>query len=203
MLDSIDMQEALSDIYDYGVKDDTLSLLHQANSEVHMAVKTPAGLTDRQIIRNTVLQGDTWGSILASAQVDSIGQECMKAGHFYLYKNKLPVGFLGLVDDIVGITEAGYKTQQLNTLINLKTAEKSLQFGVNKCKSMLISKNDQHVINSDTMIDKWEVTYEESPDTGELNLVEKFSDLTRVEKTDNQTFLGFVISSTGNNFGKY
>ena len=33
----------------------------------------------------------------------------MRVGHYYLYKDKLPVGFLGLVDDIVGITERGYK----------------------------------------------------------------------------------------------
>ena len=49
------------------------------------------------------------------------------------------------------------------------------------------------------MIDKWEVTYEENPDTGELNLVEKCTGLTRVEKTENQTYLGFVISDKGNN----
>ena len=199
MFDSIDLQKALSDIYNVGVDDETLSLLYQANAEVNMAVKTPAGLTDRQVIRNTVLQGDTWGSILASVQVDSIGQECMEAGHFYLYKDILPVGFLGLVDDIAGITEAGYKAQQLNTLINLKTAEKSLQFGVDKCKSMLICKDDHSVIDSDLLVDSWEVQYVDNPSTGKLTLSESFKGLTRVGKTKNQTYLGFVISSTGNN----
>ena len=81
-----------------------------------MAVKTANGLSDRQIVSDIVLQGDTFGSILASVQVDKIGQDCMEAGHFYLYKNILPVGFLGLVDDIVGITQAGHKAQQLNSL---------------------------------------------------------------------------------------
>ena len=89
MFDSIDLEEALSDLYDAGVNDDTLSLLYKANAEVYMAVKTPAGLTDRQTIRNIVLQGDTWGSILASVQVDNIGKETMKAGHYYLYKDIL------------------------------------------------------------------------------------------------------------------
>ena len=56
----------------------------------------------------------------------------MQAGHYYKYKDKLPVGFLGLVDDIVGISEAGYKAQQQNVFINLKTAEKTLQFGMSK-----------------------------------------------------------------------
>ena len=78
-----------------------------------MAVKTPSGLTERQIIRNCVLQGDTFGSILASVQVDSIGKECVAAGHTYLYKDKLSLGFLGLVDDIKGVTEAGVKAQKI------------------------------------------------------------------------------------------
>ena len=125
MFDSINLQEALSDIYNVGVDDDTLPLLYLANSEVHMSVKTPTGLTERQTVQDIVLQGDTFGSILASVQVDTIGQECMQAGHFYQYKDRLPVGFLGLVDDIVGVTEVGYKAQQLNAMINLKTAEKN------------------------------------------------------------------------------
>ena len=59
--------------------------------------------------------------------MDKIGQDCMNAGYFYSYKKILQAGFLGLVDDIVGITEAGYKAHQLNAV---KTAEKTLQFVV-------------------------------------------------------------------------
>ena len=78
-----------------------------------MAVKTPGGLSDRPAIENIVLQGDTWGSLLASVQVDSIAQECAETGLGYKYKNILPVGMLGLVDDTIGITEAGYKAHML------------------------------------------------------------------------------------------
>ena len=52
-----------------GVDDDTLVLLHKANQEVDVAVNTPNGLTDRQKIKDIVLQGDTFSSILASVQV--------------------------------------------------------------------------------------------------------------------------------------
>ena len=123
----------------------------------------------------------------------------MKAGHYYLYKDTLPVGFLGLVDDIVGISEAGYKSQQQNAFINLKTAEKTLQFGVTKCKSMLISKDRDSVFNSDIMVDNLEAKYEENSLTGDLSLIEKYSGLTKVEQTDKQMYLGFVISSIGDN----
>ena len=51
------------------------------------------------------------------------------------------MGFLGIIDDIVRVTEAVINTQKMNSFINLKTAEKSLRFGASKCKSMVIRKN--------------------------------------------------------------
>ena len=164
-----------------------------------MAVKTPTGLTERQELTNIVLQGDTWGSLLASVQVDSIGKESMKAGHYYLYKDIFPVGFLGLVDDIIGITEAGYKAQELNAFINVKTAEKSLQFGPTKCKSMLVGKDTENVLNEALQVDSWDLKYEDDVNTGKLNLVEKYCGLTEIGQTEEQTYLGFVISSKGEN----
>ena len=49
MFDSINLEEAISDIYDYGLTDDKLQLIHKANDEIHMAIKTEGGLTDRQV----------------------------------------------------------------------------------------------------------------------------------------------------------
>ena len=62
MFDSIDLKEAISDIFNVGVKDDNLVLLYKANSEIFMAIKTQNGLTERQVLREIVLQGDTGGS---------------------------------------------------------------------------------------------------------------------------------------------
>ena len=196
MFDSIDLQQALSDIYDVGVDDDSLALIHDANKEIHMSVKTPNGLTDRQILKDIVLQGDTWGSILASVQVDSIGKECMEEGYGYLYKNVLPVGFLGLVDDIIGVTEAGMEAQKLNAFINTKTAEKTLQFGPTKCKSMLVGKNTEHVINSELLVDSWTVQYRDSEDQ---DIIESYGGQIPIGKTDQQKYLRFIISNKGDN----
>ena len=138
MFDSMNLRQAISDIYDFGLNDDQMSLVYQANKEVFMAVNTPGGISERQIIENTVLQGDTWGSILASVQVDTIAQECSEEGYSYLYKNVLPVGILGLVDDTIGVTEVGYKAQMMNAFLNVKTAEKGLQYGIKKCKSTIV-----------------------------------------------------------------
>ena len=200
MFDAMNLQQALSDIYDNGVKDDNLALLYRANNDVHMAVNTPYGLSERKNIKNVVLQGDTFGSILASVQVDSIGKEVEETGYGYKYKDVLPVSLLGLVDDLIGITDAGYKAQQMNAVLNVKTAEKRLQYGESKCKSMLVSKNANHcVLNSPLMVDKWSVTHVDNPNTGEIDLVETYEGLVPIEETTKKKYLGFIISSKGNN----
>ena len=70
--------------------------------------------TEEQGIKIVVLQGDTFGSLLASVQVDRICQDVVKAGLGCRYKDILSVSMLGLVDDLIGITEAGYQAQQMN-----------------------------------------------------------------------------------------
>ena len=122
MFDSIDLGQAISDIYDTGLNDDNLVLVNEANKKIEMAVKTNNGLTERQTLTDLVLQGDTWGSMLASVQVDTIGRECLERGYGYRYKDTLMVSMLGMVDDLIGITEAGFKAKQMNVFINVKTA---------------------------------------------------------------------------------
>ena len=56
----------------------------------------------------------------------------------------------------------------------MKTAEKTLQFGPSKCKSMLVGKPTKFALNSDLHVDNWKVSYEENKETGELDLIETF-----------------------------
>ena len=199
MFDSMDLEQAISDMFDAGFKDDTLVLLHKANEEIHMAVKTNNGLTERHIIEDSVLQGDTFGSILASVQVDSIGKECQETGYGYHYMDSQPVSIMGLVDDMVGISEAGFKAKQLNTFLNIKTAEKTLQFGATKCKFLLIGKNVKNILNSDLVVDNWDVEYVDNLDTGDYDLVETYEGQVSIEQTGQHRYLGFVILNSGNN----
>ena len=41
MFDAINLEQALSGIYDTGVKDDSMNLIYKANREIMMAVNTP------------------------------------------------------------------------------------------------------------------------------------------------------------------
>ena len=87
----------------------------------------------------------------------------------------------------------------MNAVLNVKTAEKNLQFGITKCKSMFVGKHKNEVLDTDLYVDKWKVEYNVDEDTGEENLNETFEGLTPVGKTMEQKYLGFVISAEGNN----
>ena len=186
-------------MFDYGLDDESLALIYKSNKEIHMAVKTAHGLSERATVNEIILQGDKFGSLMASVQVDNIGKDSMKAGHHYLYKNNLPIGFLGMVDDIVGITEAGYKAAELNAFINIKTAEKSLQFGPAKCKYMVIEKCKSISKPQNLNVDNWNTKHVENKTTGGHDLVETYEGKIEMEKTDEYKYLGFIISCSGNN----
>ena len=87
----------------------------------------------------------------------------------------------------------------MNGFLNVKSAEKTLQFGISKCKSMLVGKDTKNVLNSELSVDKWDVKYEDDKETGEVKLVETYCGLTTIEQTEEQTYLGFVLSSRGDN----
>ena len=45
-----------------------------------------------------------------------------------LYKGDVPIPLLGRVDYLLGVADVGFKTEQLNAFVNVKTADKDLQF---------------------------------------------------------------------------
>ena len=72
--------------------------------------------------------------------------------------------------DIIGITRVGHKAQMMNAFMNIKTAEKNLQFGANKYKSILIGKDLKTVLNSNLSLDMLNVKHKEDLVTGEEEL---------------------------------
>jgi hypothetical protein len=61
--DSLWLEECLNDLYSAGINDDRFQLLYNVNSKVNFAVKTPVGITERGVVRNSVIQGDVFTSL--------------------------------------------------------------------------------------------------------------------------------------------
>ena len=87
----------------------------------------------------------------------------------------------------------------MNEIINLKSAEKGLQFGASKCKTVFVGKQKEQFLDSDLFVDKWTLEFEDDIETAEEEFIETFVGKTQIGKTDSQKYLGFVISGKGDN----
>ena len=101
------------------------NLLYFVNSKVDIAVKTPVGKTERQSITNVIAQGDVFGPMFCSKQVDTFGQECLDEGKYtYMYRGEVEIPPLSMVDDVLCVSECGFKTSMMHAYISLKTDSK-------------------------------------------------------------------------------
>ena len=64
---------------------------------------------------------------------------------------------------------------------------------------MLIGKNLDNVLNSSLCVDKWTVKHAENKETGDTDIVETYSGQVEIGKCEEQRYLGFIISSSGDN----
>ena len=199
-VDAMWLAETMNDLFEAGVKDDQLALIHEANKEVKVAIKTPNGLTDRVAMKEIILQGDVLGPIECSVTVDTFGRECMEEDkHLYLYKDEVQVPILTIVDDALAISECGYKTNMLNSFINTKTNIKKLQYGVKKCFKMHVGKTCVKEICPDLHVDGWKVREVTEVTTGEKNLEDEYAGVHEMKEVEDEKYLGDVLSNDGKN----
>ena len=89
------------------------------NNHNKVAINTAVGQTERMDINNVLTQGGTWGSLLCSNHIDSLGRRCVETGDYmYKYKNQLDVMPLAMVDDLLGVASCGHDSLSLNNFIN-------------------------------------------------------------------------------------
>ena len=64
---------------------------------------------------------------------------------------------------------------------------------------MLVGKNTASILNNKLHVDNWKVDHVENKTTGEYDLVEHYDGKIEIEEAEEYTYLGFVISSKGDN----
>ena len=86
-------------------------------------------MTERFEINQNILQGDVFGNILASNQIDKFGKHCLEnMEHIYMYRNKIPIAPFTMCDDLLVISECGYKTELVAAYLNCQARFNFLQF---------------------------------------------------------------------------
>ena len=167
--DSMELGEAIYDISD-SIDDNRLNILYDAIKEVRIKVKTSFGLSDEYLLKERVLQGDTWGPVFASKQVDKFGKEMLdeSSSFMFWYKSIVPIPLLAQCNYILGISKVGFKSVQLSSFLNVKAVDKHSQFGASQCKSMIFSRKAP----ADFLIPKLKV-YSWSKEIDENNIIKK------------------------------
>ena len=144
--DSLWLSDCMLDVYDTlppNNRDEKLALVYKLSEENQVAVSTPHGLTERMSIPEIVQQGGTWGPVLCSNSIDSIGKKLWRRGQTsYLYKNSVNILPLAMVDDIGAISKCGQDSLILNNYLNTQIELKKLRFhtpdsqGKTKCHKL-------------------------------------------------------------------
>ena len=202
--DSLWLEECLNDLYTAGLDDDKFQLLYNVNSHVNVAVKTPVGKTDRGVVRNSVIQGDVFGPILCSKQVDTIGQECLDDNKYtYMYKGMVEIPPLGMVDDLICVSECGFQSAMMNSYINFKTNSKKLQFGISKCKKIHIGKVCEEYKCQNLTVDSWTETAINNQKTAEITIEDSYLGEENMVEVEEEKYLGDVISRDGKNIKNF
>ena len=152
--DALWLEDCMLDLYDSlseKNRDDKIALLYKSSEKNLVSINTPHGLTERGNIPTIVQQGGTWGPLLCSNSIDSIGRDLqINNNSCYLYKNSVRILPLGMVDDITAISKCGVNSLDLNTYINSKIELKKLRFhvpdkaGRTKCHKIHVGSNSSH-----------------------------------------------------------
>ena len=151
--DALWLEDCLNDIVDNipeEKQDDKIALLYESNKTNMVAVKTAVGLTERVNMPNIVQQGGTWGPMLCSNTIDTLGKKCQERGeHHYMYKKIARILPSAFVDDLSGISKCGFNSISLNTFLTTQIELKKLRFhvaddkGKSKCVKMHIGRKNK------------------------------------------------------------
>ena len=182
--DALWLEDSMNDLVDTlpsYAHDDKVAMIYEASRSNQVAVNTAVGQTDRVDIPCIVMQGGTWGPIKCSNSIDKIGKKCYDRGeHLYLYKERVQVLPLGMVDDIIAVSRCGHPSVALNTYLTTQIELKKLRFhipdskGKTKCHQL-------HIGRKSTMCPELRIHGH------------------KMERVDHDVYLGDMISSDGKN----
>ena len=143
--DSLWVQECINTLYENGFKNDKLVLLYEETKNAKIAIKTPNGTTTRKDIKNIIMQGTVFGSLICTSVMDKLAKIFYKNPELvYKYKNKVEVPVLGMVDDVLCVTKCSTKTLVSNATINSFMELNKLTLSADKCSKIHVGKKSMH-----------------------------------------------------------
>ena len=139
--DSLWAEECINDLFDAGCKDDKLVLMHLENQNAQVAAKTSGGITERENIKNIIMQGTVTGGLCCTTTTDKLAKHCYTNKHLlYKYKGEVEVPPLLMIDDILTISKCGVAAVAMNSTVNTFIETKKLKLKQSKCAALHVGK---------------------------------------------------------------
>lgn len=154
--DSMWLSESINDLYEAGMRNDKLCLLHISNKNAKAVIKTSSGNTEKISISDKVMQGRVWGGLMCTSTMDKLCKLVYKDKNLvYKYRGIVEVPPLEMVDDVITVSKCGTTSVALNQTVNSFIELKKLQLSKNKCSKIHIGKNvkvcPEHKVHNETM----------------------------------------------------
>ena len=141
--DSLWVEECINDIYEAGLDNDKLAIFYKENQNAACAVKVNDVLSKRFNMKNIVMQGTVFGSLMCTATMDKLGKlSYNNEDLLYKYRGVVDVPILGMVDDILSIQKCS-KSGKANAHINSFIEAKKLKFSEAKCARIHVGKRQR------------------------------------------------------------
>ena len=132
--DALWVEECINDIYEAGLDNDKLVLLYLENQNANISLKTQGQKSKRFNIKNIIMQGTVWGSLLCTASMDKLGQLVyMNKDLVYKYKGVVEIPSLGMVDDVLAVQKCSNDVVKMNAAVNAFIEGKKLTLSQKKC----------------------------------------------------------------------
>ena len=106
---------------------------------------------------------------------------------------------LSMVDDVICVSECGFKTAMANAYIQCQTSSKKLQFGASKCKKIHVGKKCEEFKCQTMYVDSWEEVEKQNDKTGKKSIEDICLGEEAMEEKDEEKYLGDIISKDGKN----
>ena len=139
--DTLWAQECINTLYEHGLDNDKLVLLFEETRNAKIAVKTTMGMTERISIKNLIMQGTVFGSIICSTVMDKLAKIFYQDKNLlYMYKSVVEVPVLGMVDDVLNVAKCSEQAILSNSTINTFMEQNKLKLAAGKCSQVHIGK---------------------------------------------------------------
>ena len=190
--DSLWTEKSYLDLHENGLNDDMLTLLHETSKEVEICVKSPVGVTEKGVIRDIILQGETVSSIICTSSVDLMSKQCPL--EVYKYREVVDIPKLSFVDDIADVTKCGKSAKDMNEFTSIEISKRKLQLATDKCQKVHVGREQKC---AELTKDEWKVTKEKV--NGVTNIVDKYKGKSTIETVEVKEYLGTYVACDGTN----